>query len=88
MRFSKLLASLFLVATALPARAYTVCQYQKIEDYSVIADGVEWRHIKYGWVCTDYDGGGGTGGGGTDGGGTYVPPPTMSILSTDDANPS
>ncbi|HJQ40900.1 MAG TPA: hypothetical protein VKB93_27495 [Thermoanaerobaculia bacterium] len=78
--------SLLVLCSALSAHAYTSCSYQKIEDYSVIVDGYEWRHITYGWVCTSYSGDSGNNGGSSPT--PSAPPPTLSILSMDDANPS
>ena len=91
MRHLKLIAALLFLWGALSAHAYTVCNYQKIEDYSVIADGVEWRHVTYAWVCRSYSGDTGSGTNNPPGGTTptpSTPAPVISILSMDDANPS
>src|SRR5947207_355979 len=58
---------------AYPSQAGASCTFVVVADYSVIADGTEWRHIEYGWICSDDTGGGG--GGGTGGGGGSPPPP-------------
>ena len=71
---------------AISAQADVICRYAKIEDYSVIADGVEWRHVTYGWACDTTSGGSS----GTTPTPSPVPPkpaPSISILSLSDLNP-
>jgi len=73
-------------------QAADICYYGIVEDYSVIADGVEWRHIEYGWICYYYDDGSGgdTGGGGDPGDGQPPQPPSppsVRIVSVSDENP-
>jgi len=87
-------AVLFVVCLFVPpVQAYEECHYMIVEDYSVIAGGVEWRHIEYGWVCWESGGGGNPGdtGGGGDPGDTTPPqpptPPTVRVVSASDENP-
>lgn len=65
MRRSIPIAVAFVTLLVVPAaQAFYECRYTVVSDYSVIAGGIEWRHVEYGWVCYE-TGGGGTGGGGT-----------------------
>jgi hypothetical protein len=66
-----------------------VCEWAIVADYSVIAGGVEWRHVEYGLVCytTVYAGGGKPPAGGATVPIEPPPPPSVRVVSASDENP-
>ena len=81
------IAFAFLVFSPMAVWATEYCHWGIVEDYSVISDGYEWRHIEYGWICQTYDDGPPGGGNPGGGGGSQPFPPSVNIVSVSDENP-